>query len=311
VVRRLLNIFLWNKIGLVINPIEFPRELGWTHASFPTILPSNREEEIIIYFNVRDKFNQSHIVNCIFNFEKMNLTFLSLNSLFGPGKLGAFDDSGVTLGSICSVDGKNILFYTGWNLTRKVIVNNSIGLAYLSGSTGIFERIFDGPIMTRNQYEPYSCASPFVIWDPNHSKFLMWYASMDRWIGDEINSKHFYDLKLAYSFDGVTWTRPAISAITYDTEEEYAFGRPFIRKISNEFEMFFSVRGNSYQIERAISSDGIKWERMGPIKWKGKEKNWDVEMQTYPSIFNYKGTDFMFYNGNGYGKTGIGIAINE
>ena len=309
--RRLLVISLWNKIGLVINPNEFPRELGWTHASFPTILPTSRDDEIIIYFNVRDKFNQSYIVNSIFNLEKMNLTLMSLNSVFGPGKLGAFDDSGVNLGSICNIDGKNLLFYTGWNLTRKVIVNNSIGLAYLSESTGVFERFFDGPIMTRNQYEPYSCASPFVIWDPNQSKFLMWYASMDRWIGDEFNSRHFYDLKLAYSSDGLAWTRPAISAITYGSEEEYAFGRPFIRIIPDGFEMFFSVRGNSYQIERAISSDGKKWERMGRINWKGKNKNWDGDMKTYPTIFKYKGVDIMFYNGNGYGKTGIGIAINE
>lgn len=302
---------MWTKIGLVINPSDLIEKYGFTHASFPTIIPTNIESEIYIYFNIRDKFNQSHIVKCIFNLEKMKLAYLSLDSLFGPGKLGAFDDSGVSLGSICNVDGKITLFYTGWNLTRKVFTNNSIGFAHLNEVTGKFERVYDGPMMTRTYSEPYSCASPFVIWDPFQLKYLMWYASMDCWVGDEIYSKHYYDLKFAYSNDGINWIRSAKPAVTYSIKEEYAFGRPFIRKIHNGFEMFFSVRGVSYQIERAFSKDCIKWKRMGPIKWKGKTEAWDNEMQTYPNIYKYNGVDIMFYNGNGYGRTGIGVAINE
>lgn len=308
-VRRLVNTLQWNKFGLILNPEDFPRDLALTHASFPTIASPLNSSEVIILFNVRDKLNESHIVSCNFDFEKMSLTHLNLESKLGPGKLGAFDDSGVSLGSVVNSDRETLLFYTGWNLTKKVIVNNSIGVAKFDQSKSVFSRLFDGPIMTRNAFEPYSCASPFVLWNSRTSKYYMWYASMDYWSGNLTNSKHFYDLKIAFSSDGINWERPANSVVSYASEDEYAFGRPFVRMIKNGYEMYFSVRGSSYQIERAISSDGINWVRLGPISLAGNSLGWDSNMQTYPVIATYKGIDYMFYNGNDYGKTGIGLAI--
>jgi hypothetical protein len=31
-------------------------------------------------------------------------------------------------------------------------------------------------------------------------------------------------------------------------------------------------------------------------------------MLAYPFVFDYRGKRYMLYNGNGYGKTGIGLA---
>ena len=44
--------------------------------------------------------------------------------------------------------------------------------------------------MTRTLHEPYSCASPFVLFD--EGKFKMWYPSMDKWEDIHGNPKHFY-----------------------------------------------------------------------------------------------------------------------
>ena len=35
---------------------------------------------------------------------------------------------------------------------------------------------------------------------------------------------------------------------------------------------------------------------------------WDDEMQCYPFIYQRGNIKYMFYNGNGYGATGIGVA---
>ena len=301
----------WRRENLIINPEFFPKKCKFTHAQFPTIYKAANlsDECIYIYFNVRDIKNESHVVRGIFNFEKMKIVEMDLTPILSPGKLGAFDDSGVTLGSICSIRGQIKLYYTGWNLTRKVIVNNSIGLATLNSTTGVFTRDFDGPVLTRSTIEPYTCASPFVLWDSKKSKFVMWYCSMDFWQKKSKFIKHYYDIKVAYSDDGIAWTRPKISAVTYMKKSEYAFGRPFVRKKNNEYEMYFSVRGSRYRIEKAISLDGINWERKGPIAWGGTAQQWENSSVTYPSIYKHDGQDFMFYNGNGYGKTGIGLAI--
>ena len=38
------------------------------------------------------------------------------------------------------------------------------------------------------------------------------------------------------------------------------------------------------------------------------DSGWDSEMIEYPCVFDAAGTRYMLYNGNGFGKTGIGLA---
>jgi hypothetical protein len=38
------------------------------------------------------------------------------------------------------------------------------------------------------------------------------------------------------------------------------------------------------------------------------KNGWDSDMLCYPCIFDHKGESYMLYNGNGYGRTGFGIA---
>jgi hypothetical protein len=41
------------------------------------------------------------------------------------------------------------------------------------------------------------------------------------------------------------------------------------------------------------------------------DQGWDAEMIEYPFILDHQGERYMLYNGNGYGKTGFGLAILE
>ena len=41
------------------------------------------------------------------------------------------------------------------------------------------------------------------------------------------------------------------------------------------------------------------------------KNGWDSEMICYPYVFDHKGKRYMLYNGNGYGKTGFGLAVLE
>ena len=43
----------------------------------------------------------------------------------------------------------------------------------------------------------------------------------------------------------------------------------------------------------------------------GKKGQWDGEMIAYPYVIKYKNQKFMFYNGNAYGKEGVGLAIQS
>jgi len=86
-------------------------------------------------------------------------------------------------------------------------------------------------------------------------------------------------------------------------------------KKNGKYTMWFSSRGEktmpTYRIRKAISMDGIKWERIKEIELDVSESGWDSEMVCYPYVFEYNDKLYMLYNGNGYGKTGIGLAILE
>ena len=57
------------------------------------------------------------------------------------------------------------------------------------------------------------------------------------------------------------------------------------------------------------SVDGLTWIRLdSKVGINISTKGWDSEMIEYPFIFDHKGDRYMFYNGNGYGRTGIGLA---
>jgi hypothetical protein len=73
--------------------------------------------------------------------------------------------------------------------------------------------------------------------------------------------------------------------------------------------MWYSCRGSSYRIGYAESGDGISWKRMdaggGPDI---SDSGWDSEMTTYPVVLRHRNRLRMLYNGNAYGRTGIGAA---
>jgi hypothetical protein len=38
---------------------------------------------------------------------------------------------------------------------------------------------------------------------------------------------------------------------------------------------------------------------------------WDCEAVAYAHVFDHLGQRYMVYNGNGYGRTGFGLAVQE
>ena len=73
--------------------------------------------------------------------------------------------------------------------------------------------------------------------------------------------------------------------------------------------MWYSYRilGKNFKIGYATSSNGINWNRRDkelkiPIK-----KDFNDQMSEYPAFFNHKNKFFLLFNGNNYGKTGVGL----
>jgi hypothetical protein len=58
--------------------------------------------------------------------------------------------------------------------------------------------------------------------------------------------------------------------------------------------------------------DGIAWRRDDAGAGIGlSAQGWDDAMLAYPCVVEVDGRTLMFYNGNGFGRTGVGYAVAE
>jgi hypothetical protein len=75
--------------------------------------------------------------------------------------------------------------------------------------------------------------------------------------------------------------------------------------------MWFAARGERYRIELAESDDGVTWSRSNALGLTAGPEPWESEMVEYPCVFDWNGRRYMLYNGNEYGRTGVGLAALE
>lgn len=306
----------WIKKGLIYDPsdIKIGPKSGVGYAAVPFVLPISKEEGLYrVFFSARDEQNRSLPFYLDYNFNTQKIHFKS-EQLLPLGELGAFDDSGIMLTSVIEKNGIIYLFYIGWNLGVTVPFRNSIGLAISEDGGNTFKKQFKGPIIDRNHIEPHFVASNCVIkWNEG---YIMYYLSCVGWDKIEGKTMHRYHIKWATSKDLVHWERNNNIAIDFAYPNEYAISVPRVITTKTGFAMWYSYRGGpyseKYRIGYAESNDGKNWVRKDElVDLSCTENAWDSEMVCYPCIFEHNGQLQMLYNGNDYGKTGIGLAVLE
>lgn len=302
---------IWRKEGLIFSADKIAPWM-YSHAANPVAI-WKPDGMLRIFFTSRDISSRSHIGWCDVNPESdFKVIGVSESPVLTPGDIGLFDDSGVTLACILPVGNTWHLYYLGWNLAVTVPWHNSIGLATGDPFSGIFTKHSLAPMMDRDATDPYSVSYPFVLQD--EGKYRMWYGTNRSWGAKQEEMNHV--LKYAESEDGIHWKRTGIVSLDHIYAGEYAVSRPFVQREGDLYRMWFSYRpgpeGATYRIGYAESTDGIRFTRKdGAVGIGVSESGWDSEMVCYPSLFQYKGKTMMLYNGNGYGKSGFGLAILE
>lgn len=121
--------------------------------------------------------------------------------------------------------------------------------------------------------------------------------------------QHFYRIKHAESSDGIDCRTTDRVCVDFATDDEYAIARPCVIRDSDCYRMWFSYRGARYRIGYAESPDGLIWTRRDDtLGLDTAPIGFDSEMVEYPYVFDRGGTRHLLYNGNGYGRSGIGHA---
>ncbi len=297
----------WVKEGLIFQP---PPNLGWmtTHAAVPCarILHGSLYR---VYFSGRDEHNRSQAGYFEIDLgQPRDTVYVSGEPILDLGDPGTFDDSGVMPCWTVDHHGKTYLYYIGWNLGVTVPFCNSIGLATSEDGGENFNRYSQGPILGRDRHDPFFTGSCCILIEG--VLWRMWYLSCSRWEKMDSGPKHYYHIRYAESTDGIDWDRTGAVCIDFKSSEEYAISRPSVIRDDDTYKMWYSYRGESYRIGYAESQDGVRWQRRDEeVGIDVSPSGWDSEMIEYPFVFDHQGERYMLYNGNGYGKTGVGLAV--
>lgn len=295
----------WTKLGRMFCA---DNQFAWmrTHAANAVADPLD-DHRLRVYFSTRDNENRSSIGVAEADVRRPNEVLrLEPEPVLAPGPIGTFDDSGVSMGCLVHLQGKCFLYYLGWNLGVTVAWRNSIGLAVNSGDGLDFERHSLAPVMDRHHVDPYSISYPWVRIEDG--RWRMWYGSNLSWGSRQEDMNHL--LKYAESADGIHWHREGRVAIPFKDESEYAMSKPCVVRDPGVYRMWYSYRGAAYRIGYAESPDGLEWARRDDAAGiTVSESGWDAESVEYPCVFDMGGRRYMLYNGNGYGRTGFGMAV--
>ena len=297
----------WRRLGHL--PLE-TAHAPWaaSHAALPALEPVDADSWAV-YVSLRDTDGRARIGRTVLTMGGAPaLAPLDPDPVLDLGPLGAFDDSGVTTSCLVTHGRRRLLYYTGWSRGVTVPFYLAAGLA-VSEDGGPFVRPSFAPLLDRSAVDPFLTASPFVTIEER--RWRMWYVSASEWLGTPAGPRHYYNIRYAESADGVEWTRNGTVCLDYATPDEYAFGRPWVVREGDGYRMWFCVRGNAYVIAAADSHDGIRWTRREEDGLRGSGSGWDADMAAYPALFVHGGRQYMLYNGNGYGRTGVGLAVRE
>jgi hypothetical protein len=305
----------WIKKGVIFAP---DHNYDWmiSHASIP-VVDQARDGVLRIYFGTRDGDGRSHTSYLEVEAARPeNILHVHDRPVLPLGRPGTFDDSGVMPSSIVSHAKKKYLYYIGWNPQVTVTYRLAIGLAVSEDGGRSFAKMSEGPVCDRSFDEPFFNTSPSVILDGG--KWRMWYISCTGWETVNGSPEPRYHVKYAESVDGIRWQKTGLICIDYDDVTE-AIARPCVFKEDGLYKMFYAFRrvlnyrtdrNQSYRLGYAESVNGLVWTRRDDeVGIDKSEHGWDSEMIEYCCRYEYGGQKYLFYNGNGFGRSGLGYAV--
>jgi hypothetical protein len=304
----------WEKRGRIFVP-DGTSPWMRTHASLP-VADRLDAQTLRVLFAGRDEQNRSHIAHVdIAAGDPLRVLRTASQPLLPLGERGTFDDNGMMPSSIVAEGPLRYLYFIGWNPQVTVSYRVAIGLAISEDCGQSYHRYSTGPLLDRDRDEPFFNTTPCVLRE--QGLWRMWYSSCTGWTEVHGRAEPVYHVKYAESDDGIAWRRTGIVCIDRDQSTQ-AIGRPWVVWLGDHYGMWFSYRGlvdyrtdprSSYRVGYAESRDGVRWDRKpDPDGLERSPEGWDSVMIAYTFILRSADSWLCFYNGNGFGQSGFGVA---
>jgi hypothetical protein len=298
----------WRKLGRLFEaPAVHPKLLSHAANPLPVRVAGARHR---VFYSGRDAQNRSSVGWVDIDLDRLQVLDVCSQPAFEFGPEGSFYSHGVSIGNCYEAQGRRYMLFMGWQQPPGEHWRGDIGRLVVGDDLSL-RLDGDGPFLGLDGIDPVSLSYPWV--ERQGAGWRMWYGSTLVW--DAGNREMLHVINQASSDDGHAWRREGL-AVPFGLGLAQAFSRPTVaRDGRGGFDMWFSYRdglGTPYRIGRASSSDGQAWRlRLADSGIDVSPSGWDSEMIEYPYVFSYQEDLYMLYNGNGYGRTGFGLARYE
>lgn len=298
----------WQRKGLIYCPNG---ERGWDNNSFLTPTPFSLDENTIrLYGGLRDEEGRSRISYIDVDASNPSkILRIADHPVLTLGYEGTFDDNGMILGDVVRCKDEIRLYYVGFQLPQKAKFLAFSGLAVSDDGGKTFKRHSEAPIMDRSDEGLFIRAIHGILHESDTWK--IWYSAGSAW--QTIGNDPFpsYEIRYVESKDGLHFKSEGTLCLP-PGDDEYRIGRSRVRRrVDGQYEMYFvySTKDKHFGTGYALSPDGITWTRNDKaIDMGAPSGDWDSDMCGYAVPFESKGKSYLFYSGNGMGKTGVGYA---
>ncbi|MDR2396784.1 MAG: hypothetical protein LBD69_02955 [Puniceicoccales bacterium] len=295
----------WEKKGVIYCPSN---EREWANNSALQPTPYLLDEDTIrVYCGFRDKNGVGRVGFVDVAAKNPSIIkFISKTPALDIGEPGMFDDNGVVPTHVLKVGNSIYLYYAGYCLLDKVRFFAFTGLAVSRDGGLNFVRYQNFPITDRRNKEELFRVIHTIFYDEN--KYKAWYGGGNHFIEGKYKTLPVYDIRYMESSDGIKFPDCGEIAITIPNGC-HRVGRPWVYKENAIYKMFYGYgsEAHPYKLAYATSIDGIAWDAQD-INLTLFSSGFDSQMMAYPAFIKVNGCGFLFYNGNDYGKTGIGYA---
>ncbi len=299
----------WERRGLVFAAPGVGKLRS--HAMLPT--PLMMSDRIRVFFSACDDDLRGRIYRIdLDRDDPRRIICCDTMPVLDVGPLGSFDSDGVNPSQIVKRDGMLFLYYIGWQrISNAVPYTLFAGLAFSQDDGLNFRKLGSGQILHANTVERFFRTAPFVFQKPN-GWGMIYIGGGEFFEGSDGKRLPSYSLCQARSADGITWNDQAFPTLLDPVRErgEIGFGRPVLWHEDGQASLIISLRTESGYTIKQVTKDIdmrrsiLRWTEPLPIP----AEKWESAMTCFGAPCRSGNWEYLFYNGNQFGRSGFGVA---
>ena len=300
----------WRRAGRILEAAGGP--LARSHAMLPT--PLVLADRIRVFFASCDDGMRGRIFFADLDLEPPHAVLgLSDAPVLDIGGPRDFDCDGVNPSQALIVDGRLLLFYIGWRRGPSAAPYTLFAGLAESDDEGLTFRKRQGPLLPATAAEPYFRTAPFV-WPSVEGWRMLYIGGAEFFTGSDGRRLPLYGLREARSPDIASWPDGSRAVLAPDQAGgEIGFGRPVLwRGAAGGPVVMLSVRtSDGYRLVQGAADEVLAGRRAFGEVLEGEPDAWESRMTCFGAPCVAGDRELLFYNGDGFGRTGFGLAWRQ